>query len=89
MTAVADKTALITPKSGKVGEVFAFVVRDGEGIEHVLGARADALTLPMITADFDRLDSLRSFAKEIARDTGFPIKLLRFSKREEVEAIVP
>ena len=72
----------------KITEMFAFVAEDtGPDDEGVTGIWMAEIFLPLIGADMARIDSLRPTAKAIAKQTGKPVKLLRFSQREELEVI--
>lgn len=73
----------------KITEIFAFVAEDSgpddEGITAMqVGHQA---WMPLIGGDMTRIDSLRKIAVGIARRTGKPIKLVRFTQREELEVI--
>lgn len=64
---------------GEKGECAAAFIRNlGEG-QH--------LSMPLIAADKERVDSLRPYAVEIAKETGKTIKLIKFTTREDVEEI--
>ena len=43
----------------------------------------------MVGADHARIEQLRPYAVEMAKREGKPIKLVRFSVREEIEIIEP
>lgn len=76
----------------KIERLFAFVVEDNgpddEGVAafHISGS---SMFMPMIGADMDRVESLKSQARLIARATGKPVKLVEFSQRTELEVIEP
>lgn len=72
----------------KIDELYAFIAEepDGEGLAaHQLGA----MMMPLIGADAARVDSLRALAQHVADQTGRPLRLCRFSVREELEEITP
>lgn len=73
----------------RIDEMFAFVAIDktGEGVMGFMGPSGQ--WFPMVGADMARVDQLRPMAQEIARTSGKEIKLLKFSKREELEVIKP
>jgi hypothetical protein len=75
----------------RIEEMFAFVVADtgpdDEGIPAFCGP--DGVWRPMVGADMARVQSLREHAQAIADVTGKPIKVLRFSRRSQVEVIEP
>ena len=72
----------------RIEEMYAFVAEDkGPDDEGVVGFMADTGWMPMVGADMARVESLRPIAEAAARASGKPVKLLRFTTREEVEAI--
>ena len=72
----------------KVTEVFAFVAEDtGPDDEGLAAMQVGNTFMPLVGADMKRVDSLRPHARAIARRMKKPIKLLRFTQREELEVI--
>ncbi len=70
----------------QIDRIWAFVLEDtGPGDEVVVSFGS----WPMIGADQARVTSMRPVAQQIADQTRKPVKLLMFSVRTEVEAIVP
>jgi hypothetical protein len=60
---------------------------DSEGI---VGGTVPGLgTTPLIGADDARVMQLRPIAEKTARLTGRPVKLVRFTGREDIETINP
>jgi len=47
------------------------------------------ITAPLIAADKRRLDGLRPMAEHISKLFGKPVRLAKFSKREDLEIIQP
>lgn len=45
--------------------------------------------MPLVAADQARLEQLRPYALQVARDLGRPVLLVRFSGRELVETLRP
>jgi|WetSurMetagenome_2_1015567.scaffolds.fasta_scaffold310052_2 hypothetical protein len=45
--------------------------------------------MPLVGADKARIESLRDVAKATAERLGKPVKLLKFSTREEIETVTP
>jgi hypothetical protein len=43
--------------------------------------------MPLIGADMDRIKSLRSRAEMVRRITGYPVRLVRFSARDDLEVL--
>lgn len=72
----------------KITEVYVFASVDihGEGIigqnMHVMG---NNVFMPFVCADKNRMESLKPIAKEIAKETGKKIKLIKLTTREEIE----
>ncbi len=81
----------------KIERLFAFVAEDtGPDDEGVILALANvhgpfhaAVSMPLIGADIDRIDSLRPVAQRVADATGKPVKVLIFSVRTEVAVVMP
>lgn len=75
----------------RITEMFAFVAVDPDtDIEGVCAFRSWRHGwVPMVGADPARVDQLRPQAQEIARATGQPVTVLRFTVRETVETIEP
>lgn len=71
-----------------INEIWAFVSRDDDGNEGVVGATMGGVFMPLIAADKDRLDSLRPLAKDMLRLSKKKIFLVKFSQRSEIEEIV-
>jgi len=72
----------------RIKEIFAFVAEDsGPDDEGITAMQVGHTWIPMVGADMARVDSLRPLVSKIARRTGKPVKLLRFSQREELEVI--
>jgi len=70
----------------KIDEIYAFIAEDsGPEDEGIAAFVSKGWAMPMVAADKARVDSLREMARYIAKATGKPIKLIRFSVREEVE----
>ena len=66
----------------KITEIFAFVAEDSRpDDEGITAVQVGHTWMPMVGADMARVDSLRPVAAKIARRTGKPVKLLRFTNR--------
>lgn len=72
-----------------IEEMFAFVVLEKPGEEGVPAFRDGSVWVPLIGADWSRVESLRPLAKEMARKLGKPLTLCKFTVREDVEVIEP
>lgn len=75
----------------RIEQMYAFVVLDPadntEGIPAFLGP--DGKPMPMVGADWKRVEVLRPIAEAMARASGMKITLCRFEVRTEVEEIGP
>ena len=71
-----------------ITEIFAFVSSD-EGGEGVIGMTFNIMGretfMPFVCADKDRMEVLIPYAKKIAQDSGKKVRLIKFTKREELE----
>lgn len=74
-----------------IDAMYAFVISDtspdDEGIVAAMGP--GGIWIPLVGSDRARVDSLRTMVQQIATATGKPIRLVRFSVREELEVIEP
>jgi len=72
----------------KIEQMYAFVCEDsGPEDEGIIGMQTGMGWMPLVGADMARVKSLRPIAETIARSSGKPVKLLRFTTREEIEII--
>jgi hypothetical protein len=72
----------------RIQHVHAWVSVDADDEEGIIGFMGpDRQWMPMIAADEARLRQLRPFAERTAKATGRPVRLLRFTVREELETI--
>jgi hypothetical protein len=71
----------------KIDSMYAFIAKDKEGDEGVVGMPTKDGLLPMVGADMDRVNSLMPVAKIIAEQYGVPIKLYLFTNRTEITEI--
>lgn len=72
----------------RIEEMFAFVVEDkGPDDEGIVGMILPGSVAPMVGTDMARVESLKPIARNIAKQLGKQIKLIRFSVREELETI--
>jgi hypothetical protein len=69
---------------GRIDHIWAFLSVD-DGGEGVIAAPLGGMTVPLVAADKRRVDSLIPIAKRMATMFGKPIRLAKFSKREDVE----
>lgn len=72
----------------KIEEVFLFIATDGNQ-EGLPAMQMGNVLMPLVAADKKRLADLRVAAQKIADVSGKPIRLCRYSHREELEVISP
>lgn len=69
----------------RIEEMYAFVAEDsGPEDEGIIGMNLGYGWMPLVGADFERVESLRQVARQIGAETGTKIKILRFTQREEM-----
>ena len=72
-----------------IDQMFAFVVIDEDGDESVPAILNKNTWLPLVGADLSRIESLMEPAQVAATQLGKPIKIYRFSVREEIGEVKP
>jgi len=77
------------PGQGQAIEaMYAWVATERDGGEGVLGMDIGlGGVTPLVGADMDRMRSLRPYAEQLKRVTGRPVRLVRFSRREDLEIL--
>lgn len=70
----------------KVTEVYCFVSVD-EGGEGVIGKYFDGAWHPFVCSDKNIMEKLKLYAREIGKESGKKIKIIRFTQREEIEEL--
>lgn len=72
-----------------IDALYAWVATEKDGGEGVCGAFIAGLggMVPLVGADRERVDSLRPYAELTRKTTGCPVRLVRFSRREDLEAL--
>lgn len=75
----------------RITELYAYVIADAdeedEGVPAFLGP--GSMWMPMMGADLERAEQLRSRAEAMAAASGKPVKLVRSTALEVVETIQP
>lgn len=71
----------------RINHIWAFLAVDDDDEEGVAGAMINGTMMPLIAANEARLHDLRAYAENIAFHSGLPIKLVKFTTREEIEEI--
>jgi hypothetical protein len=74
----------------KINEIYAYIQADqGPDDEGVIAAKLGGTWMPLIGADVARKDALKIAAQNTANITKKPVKLVKFSVREEIEVFTP
>lgn len=71
----------------KIEAIYAWVAVEPDGGEGVCSMQIGNTHMPLVGADQARVESLRPQAEQIRRMTGYPIKLVRYAAREELEEL--
>jgi hypothetical protein len=67
--------------------IYAWVATDPSGGEGVCSFQIGNTHMPLVGADMERIKSLRPRAEIIRRVTGYPIRLVRFATRADLEEL--
>ena len=70
-----------------IDALYAWVATEPSGDEGVCGAQIGDTHYPLVGADIDRVKSLRGHAELLREATGYPVRLVRFSRREDLEEL--
>ena len=75
----------------KITALYAWVAEEPDGSEGVCSAQLDLLGrlthMPLVGADLDCIRSLHDYAEMTRRLTGYPVRLVRYSQREDFEKL--
>jgi len=71
----------------EIKELYAFVAIDDEGGEGIPAQMINDMFMPLIGADFKRVECLLDLARNIATLTGVKIELRKFSAMEVLQTI--
>lgn len=69
--------------------LYAFVVRDDDNTEGVIGMSTASGWMPFVGADLARVNDLKPYAQQIATRLGKTVTLAVFQTRQNVEVIEP
>ena len=70
--------------------LYAYLAEDaGPDDEGIAAHSAGRWMMPLVGADADRISSLRPAAEGVARLLGRPVRLVRFTGREDLGVIMP
>jgi hypothetical protein len=70
-----------------IDALYAWVVTEPDGGEGVGSALLGSTHYPLVGLDSVHAKSLREFAEYIRRETGYPVRLVRFGQREDLEVL--
>ena len=73
----------------KITELYAFIAKDEEGQEGLCAFEVGGLMMPMVAADFARVESLMKVAIEMVEHTGTQIAIYKFTNKEIHGVIKP
>ena len=77
----------------KINELWAYLSEERPGEEGVVACpmmiHGQLVMMPLVCADADRATALQPMAQEAAETSGRPIRLVRFTAREEVRVMTP
>jgi hypothetical protein len=72
-----------------IEHLWAFLSIDKDGDEGVCAAKMGDMWVPLVAADEKRVETLREYAQRLVEATGCPIRLVKFTVRQEIEVIGP
>lgn len=73
----------------EINEIYAFFLTDAKDREILAAVKKGNDYVPLIAANKTRLKVLQPLAKQLADSSGMPIKLVRYTGREEINVIAP
>ena len=71
----------------KIAALYAWVAEEPDGGEGVLSMQLGGVQMPLVGADRERIESLRHYAEQIRALTSYPIRLVRYTHREDLEEL--
>jgi hypothetical protein len=75
-----------------IDAIYAWVATETDGSEGICSGDFEIpgigkRHMPLIGADRDRIESLRPIAEYVHRATGCPVRMVRFTLREDLESL--
>jgi hypothetical protein len=74
-----------------IDALYAWVTTEPDGGEGICGATINFMgretMMPLVGADMDRIKALRDYAEITRTLTGYPVRLVRFSRRDDLEVL--
>jgi hypothetical protein len=81
-------TASYRPGTGQsIEAIYAWVATEPDGGEGICSMQIGDTHMPLVGADMDRMKSLRPHAEFIHKMGGYPVRLVRFGSREDLEIL--
>jgi hypothetical protein len=71
----------------KIDALYAWAAREPDGGEGVCSMLLGDIQMPLIGADMERVKSYRPHAEIVHRLSGYPITLVRYAHREDLEEL--
>jgi hypothetical protein len=71
----------------KIEAIYAWVAEEPDGGEGVCGAQLGSFSMPLLGADMERIASLRPYAEMARAASGYPVRLVRYAHRENLEEL--
>lgn len=78
------------PRTGQsIDALYAWVATEPDGGEGIIAALIPGMPgmTPLVGADMDRMRSYRPFAEMARIGSGYPVRLVRFGSREDLEVL--
>jgi hypothetical protein len=76
------------PGAGRrIEAIYAWIAEEPDGGEGVCSAQIGEVHFPLVGADIDRAKSLRPHAELVRQATGYPVRLVRYGRREDLEEL--
>lgn len=72
-------------KPHKIERLYAWIATDESGEDGIPALATPQGTMPMIGSDKARIESLRPRAEALAREEGYPVKLVEFTRMVVLE----
>lgn len=82
-------TAQQNDRSPDTRALYAWLSRDADGLEGIIAAAGAAGVTPLVVADEARARRLAPIARDAAAARGFPARLVRFTRGEELDEVGP
>jgi hypothetical protein len=81
---------MTTPKPA-IAALYAWVAEEPDGGEGVCSATMQLFDrpvhMPLVGADIERIRSLREYAEIVRKASGCPVRLVRYTQREDLEEL--